>query len=165
MGPLAILSGIGAIFGAVGDVAKGWFAHKTAKIDAARDVELAEIRAGVEVQAGSFKDEYLLILWTLPLIPAIFDAVLHWDPSMSTFLRVVESLPLWYTSLLITITGASFGVRAMNSWKSGKLERELTWDRHEKNGKANDNKVGKRPVEVPKDPYAAVRPSPLPPEG
>lgn len=158
MGPLAILSGIGAIFGAVGDIAKGWFTHKTAKVEAARDVELSEIRAGVEIQQGSWKDEYLVILWTAPLIPAMLSAIIEWDPSMQTFLLVVDSLPTWYTTLLITITGASFGIRAMTNWKSGVLERELTWDRYEKNGKKPAD-VGKRPVEPPKDPYEAVRPS------
>ena len=161
---LGIIGGIGTIFSAISGIAQGWFNHKIEATKARRDVELSEISAQVEVQKDSFKDEYLLILWTLPLIPALFDAVLHWDPSMQTFLRVIDSLPAWYTGLLITITGASFGIRGMNAWKSGKLERELTWDRHEKNGKKPADE-GTRPVEPPKDPYAAVRPSPLPPEG
>lgn len=157
--------GLGAIFTAVSAVSgifTSWFSHKTAKIEAQRDVELSEIKAGVEVQQGSWKDEYLVLLWTLPIIPAILDAVLHWDPQMRVFLQVIDRLPTWYTGLLITITGASFGIRGMNAWKSGKLERELTWDRHEKNG---NGKSTPKSSTHESDPYAAVRPSPVPQDG
>ena len=152
--------GIGAIIGAVGSIADvfgKWFQHKTAKAEAQRDVELSEIRAGVEVQQGSLKDEYLVVLWTAPLIPALLDSLIHWDPSMAVFLKVVQTLPVWYTGLLITITGASFGVRGMNAWKSGKLERELTWDRNEK----NDNRplgATKPPKEEPWKPNLGMKP-------
>lgn len=154
----AIFSGIGAVAQAISGPIQSWFSHKTAKVEAARDVELSEIRAGVEVQQGSFKDEYLVLLWTAPILPAMLDSIIHWDPGMTVFLTVINSLPTWYTGLLITITGASFGVRGMNAWKSGKLERELTWDRHEKNGHNGGINGGAKPP----DPYAAVRPDPLP---
>ena len=132
---------LGGVFSAIVNIAQGWFKHRAAKTEATRDVQLASIRAQVDIQTGSFKDEYLVILWTAPLIPALLDSIIHWDPSMTTFLTVVGALPLWYTSLLITITGASFGVRSLQNWKSSKLDREIRWGNHEevvrKNGNGN----------------------------
>jgi hypothetical protein len=125
---LGIISAVASIFTAVGGIAKGWFDHKVKKAEVARDVELAEIQAQQGIQIGSWKDEYLIILWTAPIIPALLDSVINWDPSMSVFLGVVQRLPVWYTSLLITITGASFGVRSMQNWKAAKLGREIAWE-------------------------------------
>ena len=128
---------LGPLFSMIGSVAGGWFKHKLAKTEAARDVEIESIRAQVDIQTGSWKDEYLVIMWTMPLWPAIFDSVLHWDPSMTVFLNVVNTLPAWYTTMLIGMTTASFGVKAFQNWKSNKLDREIIWEKAT-NGKPKD---------------------------
>jgi len=137
---------IGPIFTAISGAVQSWFNHKTEAVKAAREIEVEQIRAGVQIQGGSWKDEYLVILWTAPIIPAMLDSLIHWDPSMSVFLKVVNELPVWYTSLLLTITTASFGVKGLLNWKASKLDRELKWDRHEKNG---DGRIPKWDDEAP----------------
>ena len=132
MSILAAFSGVGAIFTAVSAGIQSWMAHKTAKVEAARDVELETIKAGVEIQKGSWKDEYFTVFWTWPLYPVIVEAAWKWDPSI--FIAFVVALPVWYQTILIGMTTASFGVKTFKDWKAGTLERELTWDRHEKNG-------------------------------
>ena len=164
---LGLLTGVAGIFSAVSGIAQGWFAHKTAKVEAARQVEITTIQAGVDIQKGSWKDEYFTIFWTAPLYQPLFGAIWYWDASI--FINYVAALPAWYTTILIGMTTASFGVKTFKDWKAGVLDREMTWDRHEKNGKTSGGNVGSAPpsglAEGEKDPYAAVRPSPLPDAG
>lgn len=138
---LGVLSAVGGIFSSISGIAQGWFNHKIEKAKAARDIEVEQIKAGVQIQGGSWKDEYLVVLWTAPIIPAMLDSIIHWDPNMTVFLAVVNALPSWYTGLLLTITTASFGIKGLVNWKASKLDRELKWDRHAKNGD--------KPVEPP----------------
>jgi hypothetical protein len=126
---IMIIPILGPLFSMIGSIASGWLKHKQAKTEAIRDVEIASIRAQVDIQKGSWKDEYLVIMWTMPLWPAIFDSVLHWDPYMTVFLEVVNGLPVWYTTMLIGMTTASFGVKAFQNWKANKLDREIIWER------------------------------------
>jgi len=156
---VGILGGIAGIFTAVSGIFQGWFQHKIAATQAARDTEITQIQAGVQIQQGSWKDEYLVIFWSMPLWPAIADSVIHWDPQMKVFLGVVNNLPVWYTTILIGMTTASFGVKTFKEWKSSVLDREMKWDTHEKNG-GNGKKKGLEPPVEDTDPYAAVRPTP-----
>ena len=126
--------GVGAIFTAIGGAVSSWMQHKTAKVEAARTVEVENIRAGVEIQKGSWKDEYFTIFWTWPLYPVIVEAGWKWDPSI--FINFIVALPVWYQTLLIGMTTASFGVKTFKDWKAGMLDREMKWDRH-KNGNGN----------------------------
>mgnify|MGYP001582858163 CR=1 FL=1 len=132
MSILAALGGIGTVFSAISGLAQGWFKHKQAKTEAARDIELATISAGVEIQKGSWKDEYFTIFWTWPLYPVIAEAMWKMDPNI--FIAFVIALPVWYQTILIGMTTASFGMKTIKDWKAGVLDREMTWDRHEKNG-------------------------------
>ena len=143
---------IGPVFGAI----KSYLEHRTVKVTAQRDQELASIQAGVEIQKGSWKDEYFTIFWTAPLYPPLFASVWYWDPYI--FVDFVSALPNWYTVILIGMTTASFGVKTFKDWKAGVLEREIKWDRQVKNGhNGRPNEIVPTP-----DPYAAVRPDPLP---
>lgn len=151
-----MLTLIGAALSAVSGIAQGWFKHKLARTEAARDIELSSISAGVEIQKGSWKDEYFTIFWTWPLYPVIIEAMWKMDPAI--FIAFVVALPTWYQTILIGMTTASFGVKTFKDWKAGVLDREIKWDRHEKNGGGNGgNGHMSPPVE---DTYAAVRPTP-----
>ena len=136
---------IGPVFTAIGNLAKGYFDHKKATTEAARDVELASIQAGVAIQKGGWKDEYFTIFWTVPLYPPLFDSVWQWNPQI--FINYVNALPLWYTTILIGMTTASFGVKTYKEWKASVLDREITWDRHA-NGNGNGAPVPPTPPRV-----------------
>jgi len=123
----------GPVITAVAGAFGSWFKHKTAATEATRDINIEQIRAGVAVQGGSWKDEYFTIFWTAPLYPPLFGSVWYWNPQI--FIDFVNALPGWYTTILIGMTTASFGVKTFKDWKAGVLDREMKWDRHEKNGK------------------------------
>ena len=61
----------------------------------------------------SLKDEYILILWTAPILLAIFG----YSEPMERFLELLNQLPVWYTSLLVTLSLATFGISAKGKWE------------------------------------------------
>jgi len=64
---------------------------------------------------GSWKDEYLIIVLTIPAILAFIDA----DIVQRGF-KVLESLPDWYQNLLYIAVTASFGIKATDFIKGGR---------------------------------------------
>ena len=139
---LPLLGLIGPVFSAIGNIAKGYFEHKMAKVEANRQVELAEISAQVETQQGSWKDEWVTVVFTVPLVLGMFG----WTAPIEKLFAIMALAPGWYQTVISIIVTGSFGMSLHRQYTSGKLEREITWDRHEKNGKTfGGNEVSASP--------------------
>ena len=60
-----------------------------------------------EASADSWKDEWLTIIFTLPLVLLLFGE----EERVSNFFAALADCPDWYQYLLGTIVAASFGFR------------------------------------------------------
>ena len=118
---------LAALIGPIADLAGTWMSGKVAekKAQSATKVAMAQAEAGVmqkkatgeidwdlEMAKGSqssWKDEWLTILFSIPLI-------LAFTPGMENIVRngfqQLEQLPEWYQYSLGVIVAASFGVRS-----------------------------------------------------
>lgn len=111
----------------------GWFTHKA---DMQKAKQAAEIKWAAEMATASgksWKDEYLTLLWTVPILLAMFG----YTTPLEKLLIILKQIPEWYTYLLLVITLASFGLSATGRWK------ELNENR---NRKAQAPAVGDQPV-------------------
>jgi len=99
----------------------GWFTHK-AEMQKAK--QAAEIRWAAEMATASgksWKDEYLTIVWTLPIVLGMFG----WTAPLERLLAILQQIPEWYTYLLLVITLASFGLSATGRWKELRSRQRL----------------------------------------
>jgi hypothetical protein len=125
------------LLGPVANIAGNWVDGKVEETKAKAAVKVEKAKADAEVQKkiasgdidweanmadatkGSWKDEYLTVVLTLP-------AILLFVPSMTDHIRegfkVLETLPSWYQNLLYICVTASFGIKATDMFrnKSGK---------------------------------------------
>jgi len=125
------------LLGPVANIAGNWVEGKVEETKAKAAVKVEKAKADAEVQKkiasgkidweanmadatkGSWKDEYLTVVLTLP-------AILLFVPSMTDHIRegfkVLETLPSWYQNLLYICVTASFGIKATDMFrnKSGK---------------------------------------------
>ena len=105
----------GAAIAAIGEAVKSWFEGKTeikkAKVE--REVKALTHESNWDaVQAdaskGSWKDEWLTLLVSIPLILAFI-------PSMSQYVQqgfdVLKEVPEWYMYLVSVVFAASFGIK------------------------------------------------------
>lgn len=63
----------------------------------------------------SWKDEWLTILFSIPMVLAFFPVMV--DDVQAGF-AVLDSMPSWYQYTLSVIVAASFGVRTAIGWKN-----------------------------------------------
>ena len=99
----------------------GWFTHKA---DMQKAKQAAEIRWAAEMATASgksWKDEYLTLLWTVPILLAMFG----YTTPLEKLLIILKQIPEWYTYLLLVITLASFGLSATGRWKQFSARREI----------------------------------------
>ena len=129
----AALGLLGPIFSAIGGIAKGFFEHKMAKVEAGRQVELAQIESQTKAQS-SWQNGWVTILFTLPFGLAIFGIYM---PLVRLF-DIMENAPTWYQTVVLLIVSGSFGLNLHGQYKADKLQREIVWDRHKANGGGND---------------------------
>jgi len=125
------------LLGPVANIAGNWVEGKVEETKAKAAVKVEKAKADAEVQKkiasgkidweanmadatkGSWKDEYLTVVLTLP-------AILLFVPSMTDHIRegfkVLETLPSWYQNLMYICVTASFGIKATDMFrnKSGK---------------------------------------------
>jgi len=66
-------------------------------------------------QSG-WKDEYLVVLWTLPAIMSFIPGGQHYIEEGFRILR--DSTPEWYVVGLLGITGAVFGLKRLIDYRS-----------------------------------------------
>ena len=114
-----------AILGPVGSIASSWLEGRNEKIKANTKVKVAWAEAEASVMEkkatgeidwditqakaseGSWKDEWLTVVFTLPLILLLFGE----EERVNNFFLALSNCPEWYQYMLGTIVAASFGFR------------------------------------------------------
>lgn len=115
------MSLLGSIIGPVADLGRTWLEGKVAKTKAKAEAEASIMKtqarsaadwetAMARSSAQSWKDEWLTILFSIPLVMAFIpDAV----PYVRQGFQVLSTMPDWYQYGLSVIIAASFGVRSV----------------------------------------------------
>jgi hypothetical protein len=116
---------LSAILGPIGTIASSWLDGRNEKIKATTKVKVAQAEAEAFVMQkkatgeidwditqakaseGSWKDEWLTVVFTLPLILLLFGE----EERVNNFFLALSNCPEWYQYLLGTIVAASFGFR------------------------------------------------------
>ena len=114
-----------AILGPIGAIASSWLDGRNEKIRADTKVKVAKAEAEATVMQkqatgeidwdvtqakaseSSWKDEWLTVVFTLPLILLLFGE----EERVNNFFLALSNCPEWYQYLLGTIVAASFGFR------------------------------------------------------
>ena len=111
----------GTVLGGVVDLAKGWVKGKAEERKIKHEVKLEKLRTDADWEArmadatkSSWKDEYLIVLLTLPLwslaYAVTFDAPEVTQRVKEVFIVLAE-LPEYYQYLLYAAVLASFGLK------------------------------------------------------
>ena len=113
------------LIGPVAKIASTWVEGRVKKAEAKTRMKVAEAEAKAVIMEkkvtgeidwdiemakssdGSWKDEWLTVIFTLPLLLLMFG---EYD-RVSDFFLILDSAPDWYQYLLGTIVAASFGFR------------------------------------------------------
>ena len=115
---------IGTVAGGFLDSAKGRREVKAARIQTELAIELKRATADIDwdTQAmlnakGSWKDEYLLILFSPPLVMAFIPGLV---PYVVAGFEALNGTPDWYRGAIALMVAASFGMRAYANKVIGK---------------------------------------------
>jgi len=100
----------------------GWFTHKAEMQKAKQAAEIEWAKEMAKASGKSWKDEYLTILWTLPIVLGMFG----YTAPLEKLLLILKQIPEWYTYLLLVITLASFGLSVTGRWQDIKMVKEIT---------------------------------------
>jgi hypothetical protein len=124
--PLPLIGAIvGPIVSAIGSIAGSWLETRKVKAEGAIAIAKSRIdfkvaqytaRAQMDVEAMkgmafSWKDEYLLLLFSIPLILCFIPVSVPW---VTAGFAVLHTLPLWYQWAITGMVAATFGLR---TWK------------------------------------------------
>ena len=112
--------GVGAIVKSVAGLGQTWLEGKVAKTKAKAEAEAAVMVKQAESVADwetamarssqqSWKDEWLTILFSIPLILAFIPGM---EEVVSNGFAQLQAMPEWYQYSLGVIVAASFGVRS-----------------------------------------------------
>ena len=120
---------IGQLLGPVANLAGTWLNGKVEEKAAQNKVKVAKAEAEAAIMvsaatseaewdrimanasANSWKDEWLTILFSIPLILAFLP--FEWaDAAVANGFAALETMPQWYSYTLGVIVAASFGVRS-----------------------------------------------------
>ncbi len=99
----------------------GWFTHKAEMQKAKQAAEIEWASQMAKASGKSWKDEYLTIVWTLPIVLGMFG----WTVPLERLLLILQQIPEWYTYLLLVITLASFGLSVTGRWQDIKMVKEI----------------------------------------
>ena len=114
------------LIGPLAELASKWMSKKAEKAQAKHEREIAVIRGEIDADIESasdmrhsYKDEYLVILLTLPVI-IVFYAAIAGDANMIGQIKgafaVMTELPEWYTWALLGAVASSFGIRTFEKF-------------------------------------------------
>ena len=115
-----------AISETAGTWLKGRNAVKTAQAEAEATVLITASKSKADWEyvmarnsGSSLKDEWLTLLFSIPLIMAFI-------PGMEVYVQagfvVLATMPEWYTYVISVIVAASFGVRSMIGFNKSKVK-------------------------------------------
>ena len=101
---MAWFTALTALVGPVANAVSTWQSRKAQVAHAKHEAKLERIRS----QAGDWKDEFLIVLWSYPMISIFlpFDVI---QQSALDGLEKVGQLPQWYLGGWIAISLAVFG--------------------------------------------------------
>lgn len=109
----------------------GHFEHKRKLKAEKQAAELEWAKHMAQASGKSWKDEYLTILWTLPIVLGMFG----YTAPLEKLLLILTQIPPWYTYLLLTITLASFGLSATGRWKEIQTRQRVVTENAKITGK------------------------------
>src|SRR3989304_914448 len=136
---------LGMVFGPVIKIVGNWIEHKQSMQKAKQEAEINWAYKMAEASKTSWKDEYLTIVFTAPMVFAMFG----WYEPLSILLGILETAPGWYTTVILTIVSGSFGMNLLDCYKIGNQKVEFVKEViRQKNGNGGS---------VPKDPMSHVR--------
>ena len=76
----------------------------------------------LEARQSDFKDEFVLIIISAPIIVLAW-AVISDDPmameKVKLFFEYFATLPTWFTTLWILVVGSIFGIKGTQIWRNG----------------------------------------------
>ena len=126
-----------ALIGPLGNLASSWLQGKADAASAAANLKLVEAEAKATIMKSaatseadwerimaqgsqnSWKDEWLTILFSVPLILCFLP--FEWaERAVTNGFAALESMPDWYQYTLGVIVAASFGVRSATKFFGGK---------------------------------------------
>ena len=112
---------IGAIIGAVGNIAGSWIQGKADEAKAKQQAKLKLIENEgnwenimAKGAANSWKDEWFTIILSIPLIGAFIP---DFVPYIMAGFQALQATPEWYQWSVLAAISASFGLRGINKFK------------------------------------------------
>ena len=76
----------------------------------------------LEARQSDFKDEFVLIILSAPIVVLAW-AVVSDDPQamekVKLFFEYFATLPTWFTTLWILVVGSIFGIKGTQIWRNG----------------------------------------------
>ena len=116
---------IGQILGAVGGLATTYLDGKVAVQKANAEIKVKQATgeidwdlAAIQATQNSWKDEWITLLFSIPLILAFCG---DWGNNIvQAVFAALESMPTWYQYSLGGIVSASIGIRSVSKFFGGK---------------------------------------------
>jgi len=116
------------LLGGVVKLGATWLEGRNNKIAAKAEAEASVMKTAAQSQAdwerimamnsgSSWKDEWLTLLFSIPMILCFFPQTVDY---VHAGFSALEEMPSWYQYTLSVIVAASFGVRAAVGWKKMK---------------------------------------------
>jgi len=112
---------IQALIGPVTSLVGGYFQRKAEEKKAVHEAKMVAIQQDGNWEnihannaANSWKDEWLTLLFSVPLVMAFFPSAV---PYVIDGFKALEEMPEWYRVYLGVIMAASFGVRQLVNFK------------------------------------------------
>ena len=111
-----------ALIGPIADLAGGWIKGKIEEKKAIQEAKIERIKTDADwearmadASANSWKDEYLIVILTLPVIFIGYGVAtdnLDIISRVNSGFETLSSLPEWYQYLLFIGVSASFGLKS-----------------------------------------------------
>nr|BDD47788.1 hypothetical protein 7 [Deltaproteobacteria bacterium] len=120
---------ITAVLSALGGAVTSWFQNKGEEARAKHTRKLREINGEIEAEtevvkgmSQSWKDEYLTLVFTSPLVLIFYACLMEDDKMLANVFKAFDQMQRipqewWWTIGAITL--GTFGLRGYNAWKGG----------------------------------------------